>query len=72
MKRFVGTIIAVGILGTGCVSQKKFDALQSQLDATTRAMQTQIDDRDARIVETERTLEGTEFGESSLSDSSDD
>ncbi len=58
MKRFVGTIIALGLLATGCVTQKKFDALQAQLDATTRAMQTQIDDRDAKIVDGERTLAG--------------
>ncbi|MDF1563254.1 MAG: OmpA family protein [Deltaproteobacteria bacterium] len=58
MKRFMGTIVVAGILATGCVSQKKYDALQAQLDATTRAMQTQIDDRDARIVDAEQALAG--------------
>ncbi len=49
-------VVGLGLLSSGCVTQKKYDALQAQLDATTRAMQTQIDDRDARIVDAERQL----------------
>jgi len=60
-------IFALCLLPLGCVSQKKYDTLQNQLDATTRALHGQIDDRDKRIVSLQREIEEAKREFSALS-----
>lgn len=55
MKRAAVFLAALTTL-TGCVSSGTYDKLQKQLDDTTRAMQGQIDQRDAQIAALKKTI----------------